>query len=95
MLVQAGQVEPVEVVLREDLLAVWTPDLPNTNDTDINKWVDFVLSNKDWQFDEDSIIIGHSSGATTILGLLQKLPKNTKINKALLVAGFVKYTTIP
>lgn len=69
---------------------VWVPDLPGSNYPDIDKWTKFVLSNKDWSFNQYSVIIGHSAGATFILGLLQNLPKRVKISKAILVAGFVE-----
>lgn len=65
---------------------VWLPDLPGANKPDIPRYNQFIFSK--WQFDHDSILIGHSSGAVAILGLLQKLPKDTVIEKAILVAGF-------
>lgn len=74
---------------------IWTPDLPNAEYPDVDKWVDYIFSNKEWQFDKESVIIGHSAGATAILGLLQKLRKEIKIDKAILVAGLVKLTTLP
>ena len=39
--------------------------------------------------DSETTLIGHSSGATYILGILQRLPKDTVVRKSILVAGFV------
>lgn len=65
---------------------VWTPDLPNADFPNIKAYNDYIFDN--WQFDSDSVLIGHSSGATEILGILQHLPTGTVIQKAILVGGF-------
>lgn len=79
--------------LKEELekreFKVWVPDLPNSDRPDVDRWKDYIFSNHDWNFNEESIIVGHSAGAAFILCLLQNLPLNIKINKAILVAGFV------
>lgn len=67
---------------------VWVPDLPNSEAPVLKDWLRVIFGNG-WVFDEDSIIIGHSAGATLILRILEKLPKDIKINKAILVAGFI------
>lgn len=74
--------------LEKEGYKVWIPDLPHSEKPNIQRYNEFILSNKDWIFDEDSIIIGHSSGAVAILGLLQALPKDVVIRKAYLVAAF-------
>lgn len=77
----------LEVELEKKEYKVWVPDLPNS-DTPIQKdWLDTIFSNKDWKFDGDSVLIGHSSGATLILRILEELPQGTQINKAILVAA--------
>ncbi len=68
---------------------VWIPDLPNPDTPALRDWLDTIFSNKEWQFNEDSVIVGHSSGATLILRILESLPEGVKINKAVLVAGFI------
>ena len=76
--------------LRKKGFKVWLPDLPNPNLpslTGINK---FIFSNKDWEFNQDSIIVGHSSGAIAILALLSELPENIVIDKCILVSFFTK-----
>ncbi|MBI5151319.1 MAG: alpha/beta fold hydrolase [Candidatus Pacebacteria bacterium] len=67
---------------------VWTPDLPGAEKPNIQRYNDFIFSNKDWIFDGDSIIVGHSSGAVAILGLLQALPKDVVVNACYLVGSF-------
>jgi len=74
---------------------VWVPDLPDPNVPDKNKWLNTIFSNKDWGFDDESIIIGHSAGATLILRILEQLPENIQVNKAILVAGPVNMGTMP
>lgn len=66
---------------------VWAPDLPDSEKPDKKKWLDTVFSNKEWDFNDESVIIGHSAGATLILRILEKLPGEIRINKAVLVAG--------
>jgi len=68
---------------------VWSPDLPDSEKPDCEKWLKTIFSNRNWSFDKKSVIIGHSAGATLILRILEKLPKEKVIDKALLVAGFI------
>ncbi len=65
---------------------VWVPDLPGADKPNVCTYNPFLIGN--WKFDEDTVMIGHSSGATSILGLLNKLGDEIKIDKAILVAGF-------
>lgn len=74
---------------------VWTPDLPDADVPDKEKWLNTVFSNKEWVFDNESLIVGHSAGATLILRILEKLSEGVKINKAILVAGPVNMGTMP
>jgi len=74
---------------------VWVPDLPDSNVPDKEKWLNTIFSNKEWVFDNESIIIGHSAGATLILRILEKLPQGIKINKAILVSGPANIGTKP
>lgn len=61
---------------------VWTPDLPNSQTPDLKAYNDFLFSSA-WDFN-DNLVIGHSSGAVAVMGLLQALPSNTKVNTAIL-----------
>jgi len=67
---------------------VWLPDLPGANQPNLQRYNDFIFGNSDWKFDSESVIIGHSSGAQTVLKILEDLPDEVKIDTAVLVAGF-------
>jgi len=68
---------------------VWVPDLPENITPNIKRYNEFIFGNKDWEFNSESVIIGHSSGAVEILGLLQSLPEEVVINTAILVGSFL------
>src|SRR5579872_3230075 len=76
--------------LKEELLKkgykVWVPSLPDSNKPNIEKYNNFIFPQ--WEFDSDSVLIGHSSGAVAILGILENLPEGVAIDRAILVAGF-------
>lgn len=66
---------------------VWVPDLPNADKPNTNRYNEYIFSNKEFEIGKDTIIIGHSSGAVEILGLLQGLG-DRKIKAAYLVGSF-------
>jgi predicted alpha/beta hydrolase family esterase len=68
--------------------AVWVPDLPHAEKPNIERYNKFLLSHTNWIFSEESIVIGHSSGAVAILGLLQSLPETVVVEKCFLVGSF-------
>lgn len=67
-------------------IKAWVPKLPLAERPNINRYKQYIFEN--WQFNKDSIIIGHSSGAVAALGILQYLPVGLRIDKAILVAPF-------
>lgn len=67
---------------------VWCPDLPNADFPDSQVYNKFLLSNPDFQITNDTILIGHSSGAVAILGLLQALPDDVTVKESFLVGAF-------
>jgi len=75
-----------ELELRE--FNVWSPDLPQADEPSIKRYNKFLLKKNDWEFDQDTILIGHSSGAVAILGLLQDLPKDISVDTCYLVGAF-------
>lgn len=66
---------------------VWLPELPDAMHPNLETYWNFL---KDFDFSNETIIVGHSSGASAIFGLLQKFPVNKKIKLAISVAGFYK-----
>lgn len=74
-------------ILRERGYSVWVPDLPGCDRPNIDRYNEFIF--KSWTFDADSIIVGYSSGAVSILGILENLPDGVVIDQAILVAGFI------
>ena len=74
--------------LEKNSFKVWVPDLPNNNFPSISRWNKHIFNNKDWHFNQDSILVGHSAGAIEILGLLQALPKDIKVDSCFLVGSF-------
>jgi predicted alpha/beta hydrolase family esterase len=66
---------------------VWLPELPQAWQPDIERYWRFL---KNFDFNPQTILIGHSSGAAAIFGLLQKLPPLQKVHLVISVAGFYK-----
>jgi uncharacterized protein len=67
---------------------VWTPDLPQADHPNVKRYNQHVFANKEWDFNSNSIIIGHSSGSVAALGLLQKLPSGIVIDTCILIGSF-------
>lgn len=66
---------------------VIVPAMPDTDYPKIEKWSPYlaeIISTSR----EDDILIGHSIGCQTILRYLESLPKNQKVDKVIMVAGF-------
>lgn len=67
---------------------VWVPDLPLSEKPNIRRYSEFILQHNPWEFDDETILIGHSSGAVAVLGLLQHVPDNVKVGTCYLVGAF-------
>jgi len=76
--------------LKKKGFKVWLPNLPQSDLPSLKAINKFILSNKDWKFNSDSIIVGHSSGAIAILAILNELPENVILDKCILVSYFEK-----
>lgn len=74
--------------LEEHGFTVWCPDLPESDTPSILRYNEFILGNVDFQLDSETILIGHSSGAVAILGLLEALPSEMKVQSCYLVGSF-------
>ncbi len=66
---------------------VWVPDLPGADTPNIKRYNKFIFSS-DWDFNSDSVLVGHSSGAVAILGILQNLPESTIVDTVILIGSF-------
>lgn len=67
---------------------VWAPDLPGAGRPNPKRYNEYLLS-QGWDFN-DSVLIGHSSGALEILALVTVLPPSTTINTAIMVGSFTE-----
>ncbi len=72
--------------LEEQGFKVFLPLLPNTDDPKLEEQTNYCLENLD--INEETILIGHSSGCPLMLSILEQTPK--VIKKAILVAGYTK-----
>jgi len=68
---------------------VTLPELPDSSTPNIKKYNDFLFNQLHFDFDEDTVLIGHSSGAVAILGILQALPEDKKVKHCYLVSAFI------
>lgn len=66
---------------------VWLPELPQAWQPDLERYWNFL---KKFDFNKETIVVGHSSGGTMVFGILHKLPIKKKIKLAISVAGFYK-----
>ncbi|MEO6508739.1 MAG: alpha/beta hydrolase [Patescibacteria group bacterium] len=65
--------------------SVWLPQLPDTEHPVISTQLSYVLENG--KFNEDTVIIGHSSGVGLILSTLENI--DIQIHHIVLVSGFI------
>lgn len=73
-------------VLEKQDYSVWLPQLPHADTPSVCSYNPFLESG--WTYDNDTVMVGHSSGAVAILNLLNKMPENFHIKKAILVGAF-------
>lgn len=66
---------------------VWVPQLPNAAHPDMTTYREFIFSS-DFDFNKETLIVGHSSGAVATLSLLEALPEDTKIDTAVMVGVY-------
>lgn len=77
--------------LRAEGIEVLAPDLPDTNNPDLNKWLAELRKQvKNFDPKDDWILVGHSLGCSAILKLLETFGKGERIKAAILVAAFAK-----
>jgi predicted alpha/beta hydrolase family esterase len=54
---------------------VWLPELPNANQPSLKEWSEFVKEKCPFDIDDQTMIVGHSSGAILALVLAQQAQK--------------------
>lgn len=64
---------------------VKVPQLPQADRPDLKNWLPAAL---DFNFNEETILIGHSAGGPLVLSVLENIA--VTIHKAILVAGFAR-----
>jgi len=69
---------------------VWSPNLPDAENPDDERYSSYIFRNKEWSFNSETIIVGHSSGGVAALKLLQRFPKDVVIDKSITVGAFVE-----
>lgn len=67
-------------------LQVWLPELPHANQPSLREWADFVHSNCPFTLNEDTLVVGHSSGA--ILALILAQENDAPIGQVIAVSVF-------
>ena len=78
----------LESVLSTSGYNVWLPQLPNSAKPNTETYNEVLFADSNFQFNDETIIIGHSSGAVEILSLLQNLPNGVKVGDVYLVSAF-------
>lgn len=68
--------------------SLWSPDLPQADKPSIKRYNKLLLDKSKWEFDQDTILVGHSSGSVAILGLLQQLPSDVTVDTCYLIGSF-------
>ena len=56
-------------------ITVWLPQLPHAEQPSLREWADYVHSSCPFELNEETLVIGHSSGAILALILSQESPK--------------------
>ena len=65
---------------------LWAPLLPDSHRPNTKKYWEFLHS-KDWDF-SDNVLVGHSSGATSVLNLLSS-PEFPRVRAAVMIGLFL------
>ena len=78
--------------LETNSFQVVVPQLPDTDNPRIEKWVP-ALAKVVGEPDQETYFVGHSMGCQTIARYLEGLPAGVKIGGAVFVAGFFKRLT--
>ncbi len=84
--------EPMHKWIKKSLEAknfkVFVPKMPNTDEPEIKSWIEKIKEIAEPIYNEN-IFIGHSVGCQAILRYFEKLNKNEKITKTILIAPWM------
>lgn len=80
--------EWLESELKKLSFKVKVPQLPGANKPSIARYNKFLLEEINHHFFRQATVIGHSSGAVAVLGLLEALPASVKVDRCYLVGAF-------
>ena len=72
---------------------VFVPEMPDTAEPEIEKWVNYLKSQVG-DLDEETYFVGHSIGCQTIMRFLEKSDYNGKIGGCVFVAGWIKLANL-
>jgi len=72
--------------LKAEGIEVTVPEFPTPEAQNLNNWLQ-VLEHEELEIDENTVLIGHSTGAVFILSVLEEL--DFEIEAAFLISGFV------
>lgn len=76
----------LEAALQKRGLSVWLPLLPHAEQPSLRDWLDYAKESCPFEIDEETIVIGHSSGA--VLALLLAQESSQKIGAIVCVSVF-------
>jgi predicted alpha/beta hydrolase family esterase len=72
--------------LEEKGLQVWLPQLPHAKQPSLREWSNFIHDKCPFTIDEQTLVVGHSSGA--ILSLILAQQNNTPVGGVVAVSAF-------
>lgn len=78
----------LEQVLGKNSYTTWLPQLPESATPNTEVYNNFLRSNGDFITNEQTLLVGHSSGAVAILSFLQNLDDATTVGDVYLVSVF-------
>lgn len=70
-----------------DYSPVWVPQLPNADSPNMSRYKEFIFES-DFEFNSETLMVGHSSGAVTVLSVLEALPKSAQVDVAIMVGVY-------
>lgn len=81
-----GWLQWLKAQLEQREFVVWVPDLPNADYPSLVEWTDYILDNCPFEINQNTTLIGHSSGAVAVLVLAQDFTH--KINQIISVGVY-------